>query len=57
MHSHKTVERSTASLGVFLAITVGSAMPGLAQTTMVAGDGTANTLVNGNNLAACSVGL
>ena len=57
MHSHKTVERSTTSLGVFLAITVGSAMPGLAQTTMVAGDGTANTLVNGNNLAACSVGL
>ncbi|MEL6130141.1 MAG: filamentous hemagglutinin N-terminal domain-containing protein [Cyanobacteria bacterium J06627_3] len=40
-----------------MATTVGSAMPGLAQATLVAGDGTANTLVNGNNLAACSAGL
>ncbi|MEM9976100.1 MAG: filamentous hemagglutinin N-terminal domain-containing protein [Cyanobacteria bacterium P01_D01_bin.2] len=40
-----------------MAITIGSAMPGLAQATLVAGDGTANTLVNGNNLATCSVSL
>ena len=57
LHIHKILQRSTESLSVFLAAIVGFAMPGLAQVTQVAGDGTTSTLVNGNDLIACSASL
>lgn len=57
MHSHQSLRKLVKQLGIVLMVITASTSPGFAQVTQVAGDGTTNTLVNGNSLTTCGTGL